>query len=75
MQVRILHIDGEEPWIPSERLINMFDLTNPALKRIERILIVNALPLIENVGWQIGLTKELETGMSVLFIKKDIENE
>ena len=75
MQVRVLHVNSEDPWVRSNILIDYFGVTNPAVKTVKRFGIQNALSLIENIGWVVGKLIEHKTGISVLFIKNEIENE
>ena len=75
MQVRILHINNEDPWVSSEILTDYFGVSNPAVKVVERLIIENALSIIENVGWVVSkVDDEKENIISLLFIKLD-ENE
>lgn len=75
MQVRILHINNEDPWVSSEILTDYFGVSNPAVKVVERLIIENALSIIENVGWVVSkVDDEKENIISLLFIKPD-ENE
>lgn len=75
MNLRILHIDKNDPFISTKVLIKYFGLTNPALNTIDRLLIQNALKLIENTEWEISKVKEQETMISMLFIKNKIEHD
>lgn len=75
MQVRILHITNEDPYVRSEILINYFGVTNPAVKTVERLIIQNVLSIIKNIGWVVERVVEKENGISLLFIKNEIENE
>ena len=75
MQVRVLHINNEDPWVRSNILIDYFGVSNPAVKVVERLIIENALSIIENVGWVVSkVDDEKENIISLLFIKPD-ENE
>ena len=69
MQVRIIHVTNENPYVSSNILIDYFGVTNPAVKTVERFAIQNALSLIENIGWMIGKVIEQENGISMLFVK------
>ena len=73
MEVRILYVRESDPWISCEHLIEYFNLTNPTLQTIERIMFQNALPLMENVGWRIVKVIEQEDLISVLFIKMIVD--
>lgn len=75
MQVRIIHVTNENPYISSNILIDYFGVTNPAVKTVERLGIQNALSLIENIGWVVGKVIDQENAISVLFIKQEKENE
>lgn len=75
MQVRILHINNEDPWVRSNILIDYFWITNPVVKTVDRLSIQNSLTLIENIGWVACKVDNQEIGVSVLFIKNEIENE
>lgn len=75
MQVRVLHINNEDPWVRSNILIDYFGVSNPAVEVVERLIIENALSIIENVGWVVSkVDDEKENIISLLFIKPD-ENE
>lgn len=74
MQVRIIHVTNENPYVSSNILIDYFGVTNPAVKTVKRFGIQNALSLIENIGWGVGKVIEQENAISVLFIKQE-ENE
>ena len=75
MQIRVLHINSKDPWISSEILIDYFGVTNPAVKVVERLIIENALSIIENIGWVVSkVDDEKENIISLLFTKPD-ENE
>ena len=50
MQIRVLHVNSKDPWVSNEILIDYFGVTNPAVKVVERLIIENALSIIENVG-------------------------
>lgn len=75
MNLRILHINKSDPFIPTKVLTEYFGLTNPALSTIDRLMIQNALKLIENTEWEISKVKEQETMISMLFIKNKIEHD
>lgn len=75
MQVRILHIDGEEPWVSSSILLDIFGITNPAVSKVKRFSAENSLKLIENAGWVLSKVTEQDLGVSVLFTKEEVENE
>jgi hypothetical protein len=75
MQVRILHIDSEDPWVPSSTLLDIFRITNPAVSKVKRFSAENSLKLIECAGWIMAKVEEQDLGVSVLFIKNEIENE
>lgn len=75
MQIRILHVNSKDPWVSSEILMGYFGVTNPAVKVVERLIIENALSIIENIGWVVSkVDDEKENIISLLFIKPD-ENE
>lgn len=75
MQVRILHAYKEDPWIQSSILMDVFNITNPAVSKVERFSIENSLKLIEGACWKMTKVIEQDFGVSVLFTKEDIENE
>lgn len=75
MQIRILHIDGEDPWVSSSILLDIFGVSNPAVSKVKRFSVENSLKLIESAGWIMTKVKEQDSGVSVLFIKNEIENE
>lgn len=75
MYLGILHIDSEDPWVSSSTLIDIFGISNPAVSKVERFSTENALKLIESAGWTMTKVKEQDSGVSVLFIKQEKENE
>lgn len=75
MQIRIIHVTDENSYVSSNILIDYFSVTNPVVKTVERFCIQNALSLIENIGWVVGKVIEQDSGVSVLFIKQEKENE
>ena len=75
MHLRILHIDSKDPWISSSTLLNIFGVSNPAVSKVKQFSTKNALKLIENVGWIMTKVKEQDSGVSVLFIKQEKDNE
>jgi hypothetical protein len=75
MQIRILHIASEDPWVCSSTLLDIFGITNPAVSKVKRFSAENSLKLIESAGWIMSKVKEQDSGVSVLFIKNEIENE
>lgn len=75
MYLGILHIDSEDPWVSSSTLIDIFGISNPAVSKVERFSAENALKLIESAGWTMKKVKEQDSGVSVLFIKQEKENE
>ena len=75
MYLRILHIDSEDPWVSSSILIDIFGVSNPAVSKVERFSAENSLKLIESAGWIITKVKEQDSGVSVLFIKQEKDNE
>ena len=75
MHLRILHIDSKDPWISSSTLIDIFGVSNPAVSKVKQFSTKNALKLIENVAWIMTKVKEQDSGVSVLFIKQEKENE
>ena len=75
MQVRVLHINNEDPWVRLNILIDYFGITNPAVFKVKRFSAENSLELIESAGWIMTKVKEQDSGVSVLFIKNEIENE
>lgn len=75
MHLGILHIASEDPWVSSSTLLDIFGITNPAVSKVKRFSAENSLKLIENAGWVMIKVKEQDSGVSVLFIKNEIENE
>ena len=75
MYLGILYIDSEDPWISSSTLIDVFGISNPAVSKVERFSAENSLKLIESAGWIMTKVKEQDSGVSVLFIKQEKENE
>lgn len=75
MQISILHITSEDPWVSSSILLDIFGITNPAVSKVKRFSAENSLKLIESAGWIMTKVKEQDSGVSVLFIKNEIENE
>lgn len=75
MYLGILHIDSEDPWVSSSTLIDIFGISNPAVSKVERFSAENSLKLIESAGWTMTKVKEQDSGVSVLFIKQEKENE
>ena len=75
MHLRILHIDSKDPWVSSSTLIDIFGVSNPAVSKVERFSAENSLKLIESAGWIMTKVKEQDSGVSVLFIKQEKENE
>lgn len=75
MYLGILHIDSEDPWVSSSTLTDIFGISNPAVSKVERFSAENALKLIESAGWTMTKVKEQDSGVSVLFIKPEKENE
>jgi len=75
MYLGILHIDNEDPWVSSSTLTDIFGISNPAVSKVERFSAENALKLIESAGWTMTKVKEQDSGVSVLFIKQEKENE
>lgn len=75
MYLGILHIDSEDPWVSSSTLIDIFGISNPAVSKVERFSAENALKRIESAGWTMTKVKKQDSGVSVLFIKQEKENE
>lgn len=75
MRIRILHINSEDPWVSSSTLLDIFGITNPAVSKVKRFSAENSLKLIESAGWIMTKVEEQDLGVSVLFIKNEIENE
>lgn len=75
MQVRVLHINSEDPWISRETLEEVFGVDNPAVHAVEKLEASNVASVIMKAGWAIGKIKEHKTGLSVLFIKNEVNEE
>lgn len=75
MYLGILHICRKDPWISSSTLIDIFGISNLTVSKVEQFSAENALKLIESVGWTMTKVKEQDSGVSVLFIKQEKENE
>lgn len=75
MQVRILHIKNDDPWVSREILEDVFGVDNPAVHVVDRLEAHNVAHVIMGAGWVVGKLYEHETGLSVLFTKEELKNE
>ena len=75
MQVRILHLSNDDPWVSREILEEVFGVDNPAVHVVERLEAGNVASVIMGAGWIVEKLVEHKSGLSVLFIKNEIENE
>lgn len=67
INVRILHINKDDPWVTGDHLIEYFNCQTPALKVTQRVVFANALSLIQKNNWEIVKTNETEEGLSLIF--------
>lgn len=75
MQVRILYLNNEDPWVSREILEDVFGVDNPAVHVVERLEAHNVANVIMGAGWVVAKLHEHETGLSVLFTKEELKNE
>ena len=75
MQVRVLHLSNDNPWVSRETLEEVFGVDNPAVHVVERLEASNVASVIMGAGWVVGKVKEHKTGLSVLFIKNEVNEE
>lgn len=75
MQVRILHLSNDNPWVSRETLEEVFGVDNPAVHAVEKLEARNVASVIMKAGWVVGKIKEHKTGLSVLFIKNEVNEE